>query len=479
MLTGGARDQPARLRTLRDAIAWSYDLLAPEEQALFRRLSVFAGGFTLEAAEAVDGQTDERTDGQSHRRPSLPSSDGIASLVDKSLVQQVATTDGEPRFRMLETIREFGLEQLAAAGETEATMQRLAGWCRSQLEGIEEAFFTAMQGRWVERLEAEHDNLRAVLAWAIERGDAATAQSLVEKLAWFWIPRGYLSEGRSWGERALALGDASPTPERARTLARTGTVAWLQGDNQRARELAAEGLRLSRQTGQVIGEGNSLLVLGWTAEDEGRFDEAEAHFTEALRHFQAHGIATWVGFALNDLGHVDYERGDVERAAVRFEEARDIFRTTGNTYGIGFVLSNLAKAARRQGDYPRAATLLRRESRPPLRARRQAEHRQQPAGSRPRRRGDAAVHAGRPPLGGGGGPERGDRRPAATPRRPRAGSDRGDATRVGRGGLRRRLGGRSGPHPGRGGGRGAAGIARRRRTERIECCRPRCRSGTV
>ena len=169
--------------------------------------------------------------------------DGIASLVDKSLVQQVARPDGEPRFRMLETIREFGLEQLAAAGETEATMQRLAGWCRSLLEGVEEAFFTAMQGQWVERLEAEHDNLRAVLAWAIERGDAATAQSLVEKLAWFWVPRGYLSEGRTWGERALALGDASPTPERASTLAMTGTLAWLQGDHQRARELAAEGLQ--------------------------------------------------------------------------------------------------------------------------------------------------------------------------------------------------------------------------------------------
>ncbi len=150
----------------------------------------------------------------------------------------------------------------------------------------------------------------------------------------------------------------SPTPERARTLATTSTVAWRQGENHRARELAAEGLRLSRQTGQVIAEGNTLLVLGWTAEDEGRFDEAEAHFTEALRHFQAHGLATWVGLALNDLGHLDYARGDVARAAVRFTEARDIFRTTGNTFGLGIVLSNLGKAARRQGDYPRAATLF-------------------------------------------------------------------------------------------------------------------------
>jgi non-specific serine/threonine protein kinase len=344
LLTGGARDQPARLRTLRDAIAWGHDLLAPEDQALFRRLSVFAGSFTLEAAAVVGGSTVDSV------------IDGIASLVNSSLVQQ-ATTEGEPRFRMLETIREYGLERLAETGESDETMRRLARWCRGLLEGAEDAFFTAMQGRWVERLETEHDNLRAVLAWAIEGGDAATAQGLIEKLTWFWIPRGYLSEGRTWGERALALAEAAPTPGRAWTLGIMGTFAYLQGDRQRARELATEGLRLSRQTGHVIGEGVARFALGWTAEDDGRFDEAEAHLTGALDLFRAHGIVTWVGFSLSYLGHVDYERGQVERAAVRFEEAHDIFRATGNTYGVGVVLANLAKAARRQGDYRRATAL--------------------------------------------------------------------------------------------------------------------------
>ncbi|HEY7034069.1 MAG TPA: tetratricopeptide repeat protein [Thermomicrobiales bacterium] len=368
LLTGGARDQPARLRTMREAIAWSYDLLSPHEQALFRRLAVFAGSFTLDAAEAVceAGQGDRGTEALRPAPlspcPPVPLSpsvlDGIASLVDKSLMQQATRPDGTPRFRMLETIREFGMEQLAVIGETEATMRRLAGWCSGQMEGIEEAYFTTMQGRWMDRMGNEHDNVRAAMAWAIDRGDAATAQTLIGRLLWFWVPFGYLSEGRSWGERALALGRASPTPERAMTLATTGTVVWRQGDTHQARKLAAEGLSLSRQTGQVIPEGNSLLVLGWTAEDEGRFDEAEAHFTEALRHFRAHGIATWAGFALNDLGHVDYARGDVARATVRFEEARDIFRSTSNTFGLGMVLSNLGKSARRQGDYPRAAALF-------------------------------------------------------------------------------------------------------------------------
>ncbi len=361
MLTGGARDQPARLQTMRDAIAWSYDLLAPEDQALFRCLSVFAGGFSLQAAEAVGGPQALGDGTQGHAvMPLMPDAavlDGIASLVDKSLMQQVMRPDVGTRFRMLETIREYGVEQLAAAGESDATMQRLAGWCRSQLEGVEEAFFTAMQGRWVERLETEHDNLRAVLAWAIERGDAATAQNLIEKLGWFWFPRGYFSEARAWGERALVLGDASPTSGHASTLTNTGMFAWMQGDHQRARELAAEGLSLSRQVCHVFGEGTSLLTLGWTAEDEGHFEQAEVHFAEALRHFRAHGITTWIGFTLSYLGHLDYERGDVERATVRFEEAHDIFRATGNTYGIGVVLTNLAKTARRQGDFPRATAL--------------------------------------------------------------------------------------------------------------------------
>jgi non-specific serine/threonine protein kinase len=236
-------------------------------------------------------------------------------------------------------------------------MRRLAEWCRRLLDGAEERFFTAVQGQWVERLEAEHDNLRAVLAWAIGRGDATTAQDLVADLSWFWIPRGYLSEGRTWSERALVLDDAPPTAARATVVVGMSTIAWLQGDHRLACDLAAEGLRLSRQAGNTVSQGIALLTLGWAAEDEGRFDDAEALLREALSHFQAHGIATWAGFALHHLGHVDYERGDIDRAAIRFEDAHHIFRATGNTYGIGVVLTDLAKAARRRGDLARAAAL--------------------------------------------------------------------------------------------------------------------------
>jgi non-specific serine/threonine protein kinase len=176
-------------------------------------------------------------------------------------------------------------------------------------------------------------------------------------MGWFWNPRGYLNEGRTWGERALALKDATQAAPRASTLVGTGCIAWLQGDNDRARELATAGLHLARKESNVIFEGTAQLVLGWIAEDEGRFDEAALHLGNALRHFQTNRIATWAGFALNYLGHVEYARGNIAAAIARFEEAGDSFRTVGNTYGLGFVLTNLAKAARRSGDYARATAL--------------------------------------------------------------------------------------------------------------------------
>ncbi len=353
LLTGGARDQPDRQRTLRDAIAWSYDLLAPEEQALFRRLAVFPGGFTLDAAEAIGAEVG----GWKAEGEPVSVLDGIASLADKSLVQQVARPDGVPRFRMLETIREFGLEQLAITSETDETMLRLAGWGRRLMDGAEQGFYSTMQWLWVERFETELDNLRAVLAWALERDDAATAQVLVANLGWLWVPRGFLSEGRAWGERALALGDRSPTPQRALSLAMTGTLSYYQGDLSRARSLALEGLDQSRATGQAAGEGISTIVLAWVASSEGSFDEAEAYATGTLTHYRTAGNATWAGFALNTLGTIAYQRGDLDRAAIRFEEAHHAIRAVGNTYGIGFVLSNLAKVARDQGEYGRSAAL--------------------------------------------------------------------------------------------------------------------------
>jgi predicted ATPase/DNA-binding CsgD family transcriptional regulator len=349
-ISGGRRDHPERQRTLRATVAWSYDLLDPAEQALFRALSVFEGSFSLQAARHVCSAV----------VPSTGASVvlGIDALIEKSLLRRETKSQTPARFRMLETIREYALELREANGETEDLMRLFVDWAKAVVRGAERSFYTAEQRLWVERFELEHDNLRTALAWSIERRDAQAAQFLVWNLGWFWIPCGYLSEGREWAERAIALHDPSAEYDRAVTIGGAGSIAWLQGDHQRARELAAEGLALSRRVGHVMGEGNALMVLGWTAFDSGRFDEAERWFSQALDHFREHQIDNWVGFAINHLGRADFARGMIASAVRRFEEAYECLSKIGNDYGVGFVLTNLARAARAQGDLSRAAALF-------------------------------------------------------------------------------------------------------------------------
>jgi predicted ATPase len=202
LLTGGPNDAPARLQTMRDAIAWSHDLLAPEDKKLFRRLAVFVGGCTIEAVEAVVvADADPQVDGL----------EGVTSLVDRSLLQQADGTDGEPRFVMLETVREFALELLEESGEEVEVRRRHATWClRLAANAGPDLYGGPEQIRWLDRLEAEHDNLRAALEWAERTGTSETGLRLVGALYWFWYVRGHLSEGRRWLERALARGTHAP-----------------------------------------------------------------------------------------------------------------------------------------------------------------------------------------------------------------------------------------------------------------------------
>ena len=302
LLTGGARDQPTRLRTMRDAIAWGHDLLPPTERVLFRRLAVFAGGFTLDAAEAVTGATAEF---------GADLLVGIQSLIEASVLVRSAAPSGEPRYRMLQTVREFGLEQLQASGEADGIMERLAAWALALAEPWYEQIYGPSPRDWLVRCETEHDNLRAVLSWALECGDAATAQRLVSSLIWFWYVRGHLSEGRTWGEQAMALGDALPPSERMRALRTSGMLAWGQGDYPRARALCEELLALAGSIGTDREIGMALHQLGLVAEDEGRYDEAEVLQMKALVRFQAEGRPEWVGNALNALGVIAYERGEI------------------------------------------------------------------------------------------------------------------------------------------------------------------------
>jgi predicted ATPase/DNA-binding CsgD family transcriptional regulator len=347
------RDAPERHQTMRAAIAWSYDLLSAREQALFRRLSVFAGSFSLEAAWAVcesTGNALEETEVDSVL-------DGIASLVDKSLLVQADGSGIGPRFVMLETIRVYGREQLVAHAEAEATWNRMAAWYVALMEPALADVFGASQRQWQGLHDEEYHNLRAVLAWAVERGEAETAQRLVVSIVWFWYVRGFFTEGRSWAERALARG---PTPKviRGRAMTATGWIAFEQGDDRRAIELLTDGLVLSRAAGDTLWATQTAILLGRVMEDQGRFAEAEALHVEALTGFRAMGNVIWQAFSLNALGLTLLEQGAIDRAADAFEEALRGFRENGNTYGAGHVLTNLAKVARARGDYPKATALL-------------------------------------------------------------------------------------------------------------------------
>jgi len=361
LLTGGPRDLPARLQTMSDAIAWSHDLLAPEEQRLFRRLAVFAGGCTLEAAEAVcaDGlDLDLSPSVETPRALSDPLLDCLTSLVDKSLVWQDAKGN-EPRYRMLETIREYGLERLSASGEAEFVRRRHAAWCLELAEQTYAEIPGPDQRLWLGRSEIEHDNYRSALAWLLQRGDAETAQRLMIGLSRFWYVRGHLSEGRGWVERALAEKRPTQAAVRAGALLAAGWLAWAQGDYAQAVERVQDSLIAFRVPDHASGAAEGLYVLGMVAGDRGDYAQATALLTEALDLFRTLDATQYVGFVLNALGIMSYEQGYSERAAALFTEALSQFRIVGETNGTAYALTNLGKIALASGHVDQAAAYYR------------------------------------------------------------------------------------------------------------------------
>ena len=342
MLTGGARDAPERQRTLRNTIAWSYDLLSSEEQALFRRLAVFAGGATFEAIEAVINP-----DG------SLDVFGGLERLLEQSLLRQDVGLEGEPRFTMLETIREFGLERLSEAGEVEEARQRHAAFFVALAEAAEPHLRGRHQRLWHDRLEADHDNLREALGWGLEH-DAKTGRRLSAALYWFWYYRGYLTEGRAWLKQVLSCnGNPSPT-QHATLLNCAAAMAWAQGDHEPAIALVEEALTTARKIGDRSNIALGLVVRGNLALEHGDINRAETLHREALPLFRACGNTWGTAIALNQLGEAARARGDNDEATVLYEESWNLFQELGNSPGIAMVLSNLADTARAVGDNHRA-----------------------------------------------------------------------------------------------------------------------------
>jgi predicted ATPase/DNA-binding XRE family transcriptional regulator len=348
LLTGGARDLPARQQTLRATVAWSHDLLAPEEQALFRRLAVFVGGCTLDAAEAVAGDA------------GVDVLDGVASLADKHLMRRVDGAGPEegaaPRYRMLETVREFGLERLDESGEEAEVRGRHATWCLDLAERAHQVLNRPSSDPvWLRRVEADLDNLRAALAWAEHTGDGATALRLAGALTMYWYFRGPLPEGRRWLEDALVRGGAEPAPARARALWGAGMLALYQDDLARAGDLLAAALGLYRALGDRAGAAYTVGLLGVAAEDAGDFDRAAGLLAETRALCAETGNATLDAVACYHQGIVAWGRGDPVGAAALLAEAHRLAGAAGSPFVAAWAAHRLGLLACERGDHARAA----------------------------------------------------------------------------------------------------------------------------
>src|SRR6266436_1930192 len=349
LLTGGARDLPQRQQTLRAAMDWSYDLLNAAERKLFRRLSVFVGGCTLEGVEAV---CDTKGD------LDLDLLDGMASMVDKSLVQQVEQAKGESRFVMLETIREYALEKLEASGEAGMTKRAHAAYCLVLAEEAATEESGGERGEWLEHFALEHDNFRAGLEWLTETGDAEWGLRLGGALFRFWEAREYLAEGRDRLGKLLKLaGAAAPTKTRARVAFAAGVFANEQGDYASSDALMGESLDIARQLGDKQGAAVSLNALALSAQV--RADVAVAHslFEESLVLWRELGDQKAVARSLSNLANVVKLQGDYDRAHSLYGECLSIFRGLGDRTGVAWSTNYQGDVARDQGDSAAARTL--------------------------------------------------------------------------------------------------------------------------
>jgi predicted ATPase/DNA-binding CsgD family transcriptional regulator len=350
LLTVGSRTALPRHRTLHATMDWSHDLLPEQERALFRRLSVFAGDFTLEAAELVcageDLQSDEVLNLLSH-------------LVDKSLVL-VAEHDGEARYRLLETVRQYGWEKLSDLGEEGQLRERHAGYCLKLAEEAEPELKGEGQVAWLERLEQEHDNLRSALRWFLERGESEKAASLGWALWLFWWIRGHFAEGRRSMERALsAEGSASmPAYAQAKALYVEGTMACGQGDQRSAEVLLEESAALFRELGDMRGVAYALGSAAVVAITQERYERVIVYSEEATELFLEVGDK-WGAAPMLGCSAVGWlNRGDHRRARSLAERGLALCRETGDKHGTSIALFTLAGVAQAERDYERARDLF-------------------------------------------------------------------------------------------------------------------------
>jgi predicted ATPase/class 3 adenylate cyclase len=349
ILASSSRTLPERQRTLRAAIAWSYDLLDRVEQRLFGRLSVFAGGWTFEAAEAVCDPTEL----------GLDALDGLTSLVDKSLIRRSEPPGRPARFSMLETIREFAQEQLDASGDLEPVLRRHADHYLRLAEEAEPHLTAKDQGEWLDRCDTEHANIRAALRWAIDRGEAGRAQAAAGALWRFWHQRGHLAEGRRWLTEILAMPSGqAPTAERAKALTAAGGIAWWR-DRSESRAFYEEALAIERELGDPARLAEAAYNQAFVVADEDDLEAADRLLEESLELYRRLGDEPGVARVLTMQVVPDAMAGAWDRVVASIEEVVAIWRHLGDRLDLAFGLIWLAFADGRAGrtDDARATAL--------------------------------------------------------------------------------------------------------------------------
>ena len=355
LLTHGSSDLPERQQTIKNAIAWSFDLLDEDERRLFRRLSAFSSGWTLEAAETVCGELDEQA---------IDTLDSLTALVDESLVVHMEVA-GKPRFRLLQLIREYALERLAESGEEDEIRRRHAEYFLMVAEAAEPELNGPKCADWLERLEQEHANLRTALAWARDRRDLETSLRLAGALGEFWRLRGHVSEGLAWSNEALSQSEAdrhqrvSPAT-RAGALSSAGTLAWVQGDGNRAIGHLEEALALRRMLGDKAKIATALLDLSLAVHLRGEVAQATPLLEECLALREEVGDKRGIAETLLNLAGESIERNDYARALRLLEQGLALATELGDGYEAlrAIILHGIAEVATRRGEYARAEALL-------------------------------------------------------------------------------------------------------------------------
>jgi predicted ATPase len=343
LLTGGARDMPARQQTLRQAIKWSYDLLTPAEQRLFRRLSVFAGGCTLEAVEAVCDTSEDLGVGVL---------DGITALVDSSLLARYATGDGDPRFVLLETFREYGREQLLEQGDGPSTDRAHAAYMLVLAEEERLEMSPSQREAWLRTCDAEHDNFRAAMRHLIACGDAEWALRLGAALFRFWEQRDHLTEGRETLARVLALPGAAPaTRLRARALYGAAVLADVQSDSDAAEALSREACGIYREFGDASGVATTMTVMAFQAQRRGRYADAVSLFGETTTVWKTLGDTTAVNLGKSNMANAARAGGDFALARELLDEVVASSQSRGDVRGVASALNGLGDVAGAMGDH--------------------------------------------------------------------------------------------------------------------------------